>query len=174
MRPSTNKKSGQKFFVSRQSYWGVEEEDGTVVEIAFGGCDFANPDMLSVKWPRLGEGQEFSDPREAVEAAIKVCDAWRKAGCPQAKIAMGSTGGCTIPFETKEYGEARARAEVIWEKLPKCDECGEVLGKECFSHDLCDDQFCSEACAETNYWSLREQDFTDQMESEDEQLPETD
>jgi len=159
MRP-TNKKGGQKFFVSRQQYWGVEEEEGTVVEIAYGGSDYANPDMLGAKWPRLGEGQEFSDPREAVEAAIAVCNAWRAAGCPHAKVAMGSTGGCTIPFEPKTYEECQARAEEIFEKLPKCDECADPLGKDTFSHDLDDDsKFCSEHCAEKNYWNLREQEL---------------
>jgi len=158
MRPS-NPKEGQKFFVSRQRYYGVDEDEGTVVEIAYGGLDYANPDMLGTKWPHLGEGKEFSDPREAVEAAIRVCDAWRVSGESNAKVAMGATGGNTIPFEPKEYDEARARAEELYEKLPKCDQCGEVLGKQTYSHDL-DDQgkFCSEHCADKNYWAIRQQD----------------
>lgn len=151
------RKSGVKFFVSRQQYWGVEEEEGTVVEVAYGGLDYANPDMLTTRWRELGEGKEFTDPREAVEAAIQVCDAWRKAGCPLAKVAMGSTGGCTIPFEPKEYDEARARAVEIFEKLPKCAECGETLGSETFTHEFVmdDELFCSGNCAEKNYWSQR-------------------
>ena len=39
-----------KYFVSRQSYWG--EEEPLVVEIAHGGLDYANADMLS-------DGPEF-------------------------------------------------------------------------------------------------------------------
>lgn len=157
------KGGGMKFFVSRQQYWGVEEEEGTVVEVAYGGLDYANPDMLGTKWRELGEGKEFTDPREAVEAAIRVCDAWRKAGCPHAKVAMGSTGGCTIPFEPKEYDACRARAAELFEKLPKCAECGELLGTETFTHDLVmdDEKFCREYCAEKNYNACNETEEED-------------
>jgi hypothetical protein len=142
-----------KFFVSRQHYWGVEEEDAYIVEIAYGGLDFANPDMLGERWANLGEGREYTDPREAVEAAIRVCDAWRKSGESRAKLGMGSTGGNTIPFEPKEYDEARKRAQELYDKMPKCAECGEVLGKETYTHYLvCDDErFCSDSCTEKHY-----------------------
>lgn len=156
---SSDKKTGTKFFVSRQNYWGVEEEDSHIVEVVSGGSDYANPDMLVAKWPSLGEGKEFSDPREAVEAAIRVCDQWRASGETNAKVAMGATGGSTMPFEPKEYDEARKRAEELYEKLPKCDQCGEVLGKETYSHDLDEEgNFCSEVCADKNYWQLRQSD----------------
>jgi hypothetical protein len=39
-----------KYFVSRQCYWGVEPDDANTVEIAMGGCDYANPAFVkSVK-----------------------------------------------------------------------------------------------------------------------------
>ncbi len=155
-------RKGPKFFVSRQRYWGVDEEEGTVVEIAYGGSDYANPDMLTTAYGIMGEGKEYHDPREAVEAAIRVCDAWRADGETNAKVAMGATGGNTIPFEPKTYDEARKRAEELYEKLPKCAECGEPLGDETFSHDLtCDDEkFCSERCAEKNYNDIEEANKT--------------
>jgi hypothetical protein len=154
----SSRTAGYKFFVSRQTYWGVESEEGTIVEVAFGGLDYANPDMLVPKWGRLGEGKEFSDPREAVAAAIAVCDAWRASGEVNAKVAMGSTGGNTIPFEPKEYDEARKRAQELYDKMPKCAECGEALGRETYIHELDDDKFCSDRCAEENYYNLRQSD----------------
>lgn len=142
-----------KWFVSRQKYWGVPPEDGTVVEIAAGGRDYANPDMMAEGWIRLGEGQEYTDPREAVEAAIRVCNAWRQSGEKKAKIAMGSTCGNTIPFEPTTYKAARVKAQELYDKLPRCTQCGDILGDETYTHELvCDDEkFCSDRCAEKHY-----------------------
>lgn len=79
------------YFVSRQKYW----PDGTpVVEIAVGGVELSNPDMLCEKYE--GEGKEYKDPRKAVDIAIKICLAWRKDGEKRAKIAIGDTSGFTI------------------------------------------------------------------------------
>lgn len=85
-----------KWFVSRQCYWGVEEP--YVVEIATGGLDYANPDMLVAKYK--GEGEEYDDPEEAVEAALEIAQAW-KEDQPQLNIqvAAGCTMGFTMPFE---------------------------------------------------------------------------
>lgn len=139
------------YFVSRQKYWGIEPEDGTIVEIAQGGRDYANPDMLNTRWANLGEGREFSNPREAVEAAIKVCEAWREAGEKNAQLGMGFTAGSTMPFDPIEYTEAKKLAESVWEKLPKCSHCGELLGKETYTHDMTEEKFCREYCAEQDY-----------------------
>lgn len=163
--------TGPKFFVSRQTYWGVDPEEGTVVEVAYGGLDYANPDMLVAKWGNLGEGKEFSDPRDAVAAAIAVCEAWKEHGEKNAKVAMGSTGGNTIPFEPKTYDEVVKRAQELYDKLPKCAECGELLGSETYTHDLImdDEKFCSEHCAEKNYNSCNvvEDDTEDDEEPYD-------
>ena len=85
------------FFVSRQSYW----PDGQLtVEIAGGGLDYANPDMLVEEYKHLGEGKEFDDPVEATEAAIEIARAWRRDAPGKCiGVASGYTGGCTIPFE---------------------------------------------------------------------------
>ena len=97
-----------KFFVSRQSYW---PEGQLTVEIAGGGLDYANPDMLVEKYKHLGEGQEFDDPVEAAEAAIAVAQAWRK-DAPGKKIcvAYGYTGGFTMPFEPSTQKDVMAWA----------------------------------------------------------------
>jgi hypothetical protein len=144
-----------KYFVSRQHYWGIDDEDAYVVEIASGGVDMSGSDMLVPKWKSLGEGAEYNDPREAAKAAISICEHWRKIQ-PLANVAHGSTGGFTIPFEPCTYEELEAWAEKAYTNLAKCTECGNILGKETFTHDLvCDDEkFCSQNCADNNYQKM--------------------
>jgi hypothetical protein len=61
------------FFVSRQSYYysGIR-----VVEVVSGGIDMSGSDMLTAQYP--GEGKTYTDPVEAVEAAISIYRAWKK------------------------------------------------------------------------------------------------
>ena len=134
------------YYVSRQFY----HYSGTaVVEVTTGGADYAGADMLSVKYGSLGEGQEYGDPREAVEAAIEVCRAWRNAGVKDAKIAFGATGGMGIEIEPCSFADARDAADVLYAKLPKCSHCSEVLGKNRYrGDDWSGDVQCSEYCAE--------------------------
>jgi len=138
------------WFVSRQCYWGVDPDEAHVVEIAAGGLDYANPDMLVEKY--AGEGQEYEDPREAVEAAIEIAKLW-KSDNPKLNIgiAHGFTGGCTMPFEASEIKDLRKWAQEAYNNLPKCDRCGEILKKNS-TYFLVDDpdagSFCSESCAE--------------------------
>ena len=140
-----------KWFVSRQSYWGVDEDEANVVEIAAGGCDYANADMLVEKYE--GEGQEYYDPREAVEKAIKIAKAWKKDQ-PKLKIgiAHGFTGGYTMPFEASEIKDLRKWAKEAFEKLAKCDRCGELIeGDGYVLYGEPDLKFCREYCAEEYY-----------------------
>jgi hypothetical protein len=137
------------YFVSRQIYWGVDPEDSHTVEIASGGRDYANPDMLVPKYS--GEGEEYTNPVEAVEAAITIAEQWKQASPGKTiNIAHGFTGGLTMPFEADTPEQLRAWAKQALEKLPKCGQCGEILGKE--KYHLTDDpdlgEFCSEYCAE--------------------------
>ena len=139
-----------KWFISRQCYWGVDEDEQNVVEIAQGGCDFANPDMLVEKYS--GEGETYIDPREAVTAALDIAERWKKDS-PDLKIgvAHGCTGGMTMPFEADESEELKKWAQKIWELLPKCDGCGEILPKKHFTVpflNVDDEKFCREYCAE--------------------------
>lgn len=137
-----------RFFVSRQVYW----PDGQhTVEIATGGLDYANPDMLVAKYKKEGEGQEFINPTEAADAAILIAQAWKR-DCPNKEIhvAAGSTGGFTCPFEpmlkTTLYEWAKKQSE----KLPRCAQCGEIIDeKHMIERD--DEVFCREYCAE-KYW----------------------
>jgi hypothetical protein len=141
-----------KYFVSRQNYWDRCAPEASVVEVAIGGLDYANPDMMGVKWTHLGEGREFTNPVEAVEAAIAICEEWRKEDS-YAMVGMGATMGFTMSFDGQEYDDLRKRAQEMYDKLPKCAQCGELMGKESYTHDLNfdDEKFCSENCAEKSY-----------------------
>lgn len=152
-----------KWFVSRQSYWGVDPEDQYCVEIASGGIDYANPDMLVKKYD--GEGEEYTDPRKAVEAALSIRDSWKNDKSDEIiNVAYGDTMGMTMPFEGDTDEALKKWAEKKYESLPKCDRCGDLI--EGNGYKLSDDPdftFCQEYCAEE--WH-REQ-LTEDMEAEE-------
>lgn len=148
-----------KWFVSRQCYWGVGPEDCSVVEIAVGGLDYTNPDMLVDRWAKLGEGQEYTDPREALKAAKLIRDAWKTAESDDmVHIEVGATGGYTMPFAEHPTDEQLDQwALAAWNVAPKCDRCGEPLSDEgFFTSAFSDDKFCSDNCADSAYAELTE------------------
>jgi len=121
------------YFVSRQKYY---PEGTKVVEIAIGGSDYANPDMLIEKFPN--EGKTYKDPRQAVEVAIAICKLWRKLEKDKSiKIAIGTTGGYTMPFETVSFQKALKWAEEEYQRLKKC-KCGKIANQEM--------GYCSQIC----------------------------
>ncbi len=140
-----------KWFVSRQSYWGVE--DPNVVEIAGGGLDYANPDMLVEKY--AGEGKEYTDPREAVTVALAIAAAWKKDE-PDTVIgvAQGCTGGYTIPFTPEGEKELKEWAVKTYADLPRCTQCGELIGEESYLDLRNKPTLCSESCSEAYYADL--------------------
>jgi len=133
------------YFVSRQVYW---PEGQHVVEIA-PGFDHASPGQLVAHYKAQGEGQEFDDPIEAAEAAILVRRAWQK----DSRKRIGLTfGDADIGWDAHTQKELLAWADKMHEKVPKCDQCGEVLGSkrgdQWQHHDFPDETFCSERCVE--------------------------
>lgn len=146
------------YFVSRQCYWGVDPDEQNVVEIASGGLDYANPDMLVEKYE--GEGTEYTDPREALEAALEIAKQWKRDK-PELKIgiAHGFTAGYTMPFEPDSKKQLKKWAQEAYDSLKKCDQCGEVMGKE--SWHLTEDpdlgDFCSESCCDKAACQLHEE-----------------
>lgn len=145
------------WYVSRQCYW---PEGDLVVEICSGGLEHSNPDMLCDKYPELGEGKEYDDPRDAVKAAIAIQDAWNAdlTDGEQCRIEHGDTGGYTMPFceePTKE--EVIEWGEKEYESLDKCAYCDEPLSSkqnERWEYYLIgenQDQFCSEECVDKGY-----------------------
>lgn len=155
-----------KLFISRQVNW----PDGThMVEVAQGGLDYANPGMLVPQFKSLGEGQEYSDPREAVDAAIQIRDAWkRRLPDEEIEIGMGHTFGFTMPFDGDTDQHLRERAEKLYENLPKCAECCAILGKTKYgSVELGEYDCCSEYCAEKRYFTPDNSDEPDEVSGED-------
>lgn len=131
------------YVVTRQSYW---PNGDLTVEIAEGGIDYCNPDALVQKYE--GEFEEFSDPREAAACALKILELWKKDS-PNDKIgiAYGNTCGTTMPFEPVSIDELNKWALQEYKNLPKCNGCGEVIGKD--SYELADHpecKFCSACC----------------------------
>jgi len=134
----------QKYAVTRQMYWPDGER---VVEVAIGGIDYTNPDALCEEYE--GEFEEFIDPREAVAVAEDICRKWRKDSHKRISVAVGYTGGFTMPFEPITFKDAEQWAQGIWEELEKCSYCGEILPEEYYIEDGIDEEgfrFCSEHC----------------------------
>jgi hypothetical protein len=143
------------YFVSRQRYYYSRQN---IVEVTSGGLDYAGADMLVASF--ADEGKDFADPREAVEAAISVCVAWRitwrvapkETRGPFPKVAFGCTGGMGMELEGGTFKEAREAASNAWRHLDKCAHCGDVLPSKRKRFRLVDspfdDEFCSEHCAE--------------------------
>ena len=72
-----------------------------VVEISQGSMDYSNPGAYCKKY--AGELEEYESACEAVEAAIRIAEAWQKDE-PDTEILIdhGATGGMTMFFEGQE------------------------------------------------------------------------
>lgn len=132
------------YYVSRQYYYysGLK-----MVEIAYGGCDYANADQLVTKYGRLGEGKEFLNPKNAVEAAIDVRDEWQKDSKEKINISLGSTKGFSMEFEPMTDEELIEKAQKLYDGMDKCEKCGDLLEETYFSEYL-QANFCSTNCLE--------------------------
>ncbi len=139
------------------------------VEITYGGFDYTNPGELVTKYD--GEGEEYADPREAVEVGIRIALAWQEETRKEVFIGKGFTGGDTLamnlysltPYTFREF---REWAEEKWESLPKCAHCGEII-QEKWTLPYCDDEFCSQYCCELalEYMQDDEEDAETEEES---------
>lgn len=147
------------FTVTRQRQW---PDGNNVVEVSVGGIDYTNPDALRAKYP--GEFEEFSDPREAVNTAIKIARQWRRDSKIHVSIGVGSTHGMTIPFESETQRHAIAWARKVWESLPKCAGCTNPLPdskRERWSaNEWGGLEYCSRDCA------VRAAEFEEEQESQ--------
>ena len=155
-------------YVSRQAqyYSGMN-----VVEVELNGLDYSGPDMLVPKYD--GEGQEYTDVREAVEAAISIVRAWRKDGA-KCSISMGTTGGMGIETEATTFADARARAKKIWDNTPKCPMCNEPMQDEkWFADDWSGIEYCSEHCAQREAEYQAEEEYRLEQEELETQAEET-
>jgi len=146
-----------RYYVSRQSYWGIEPEERYCVEIAEGGLNYANPDMLVSKYV---EG-EYDNTLDAVNAAIEIRDAWQSDE-PELNIRIdyGFTGGYTMPFLSQNTDEELLQwANSQIDNMPKCSRCGKPYEENCgWSHQFSDYEFCSEYCTNKDWDEVDEED----------------
>lgn len=137
-----------KYFVSRQHYYYSQEY---MVEIAIGGCDYAGADMLVDAYENEGEGQEYTDPREAADAAHRVLLVWALNSQDDPHITVVNTMGMGLEGESMSWEAVYQWANQTYEHLPKCDRdgCGKIIpGEPWKANDILDEeQFCSEYCA---------------------------
>ncbi len=132
-----------RWYVSRQSYW---HSGDSVIEIAYGGLDYANPDMLAdPDGTYQGLVGEYGDPRGALKAAFRIRELWGEG-----RIEVGCTSGFTAPFEEHPSDEwLKEWAEREYDALPKCDFCGSILPDVPWMYyDYDELGFCTEYCAD--------------------------
>lgn len=138
----------KKYYVSRQAYYYSGE---SVVEIAIGGLDYSNADMLVAKYN--GEGDEYENPLEAAQAAIEICKAWRNDGQKDAKVTVVNTGGYSLEGESMTFKQVLDWGKAAYAKAEKCDHCGKLLPEKYYLNNESDwtgFKFCREYCAEEN------------------------
>jgi len=165
-------KTPKLWCVTRQKRW----DDGkNIVEINYGGIDYANPDAYSARYQ--GEFEEFTNPIEATETAIKIAQQWQKDN-PNKEIfiASGFTMGMTMNFEEMTLNEEtfqslREEAQEEYNSLPKCNRCGDILPEKTYTlpdYDF-DEEFCSENCANMayDYYTTEEQELLLTQNEED-------
>jgi len=145
------RKKNQTYYVSRQIAW---PDGARRVEIVAGGREHASPGELSPAYRSAGEGQEFTCPVEAAEAAIVIARLWRGDDRRKVAITMGaSLGGMFAVDEVYSVPELRKHAADLASRLVRCDQCGEPVkgeGESWFSDDapeIEDMTFCSARCA---------------------------
>ena len=135
-----------KYFVNCQHQY---YSGNYMVEIAYPDQDSIGSDMLATHYADEGE---YSDPREALEAAIKVRDMLQKDH-PNETIGIAFGHFDMVEGEPQDMEELKAEIEKHYESLPKCDRCGKLIGDEPYIiyEDPDFGKFCSEYCAEEAY-----------------------
>lgn len=130
------------YYVTRQAYYysecAVEIAPGETIDVT--GCD-----TLMERWPELGEGTKFINPRDAVKAAIKISRAWNKPIAINNWRGWGGEGEVIeSPFDLLLWVHQQE------ERMVRCDRCGNTVHEE-NAHYLSefDSIFCSEYCAES-------------------------
>ena len=140
-----------EFTVTRQKRWSDSKK---IVEVSQGSLDWANPDCYPKKYP--GEMETYIGSVEAVEAAIKIAEQWRKDSQEPIYISLGCTHGFTADLDEKEatpkiYETLKKEAkEFDQTQLKRCAKCGEIIAYERLQ-DEDENEFCSEYCL-VRYW----------------------
>lgn len=142
-----------KYFVNCQHQY---YSGNYLVEIAYPDRDSIGSDMLATNYADEGE---YSDPREALEAAIKVRE-MLQADHPNETVGIAFGHFDMVEGEAQDMEELKAEIEKHYESLPKCDHCGKMRDDKEFFVIYGDPdygKFCSESCAEEAFVENEEQ-----------------
>jgi hypothetical protein len=95
------------------------------------------------------EDGDIETPFFAWQRALTQRRLWREKGAKNVRyLVLGEimTGSQLETWSHEEY-----------KSLPKCAECGKILGGDVYTHQLCGSNlFCSQNCADTNYHEAME------------------
>jgi len=151
----------------------IDALEGTpFVNINYKGYDEAPPDCLGGIYEGVGE---YLDPLEAVEAAISIVRRWSEDIGEEVLISYATLDG--IPLCPKELDDEVIEAMKKWakrlyDKLEKCARCGCILDKnEYYTHYSLepDTKYCSQTCAEMDYFQyVSPEEFDDEYEEDEE------
>jgi len=144
------------YSVARHIHWAT---GNLIVEINVGGIDY---DVLPPIYD--GEGVTYDTCGKAVEAAIRIAEAWKRSEKRKIYITVSSTDDIVLPFEMeqankKTYKRLRKLAKEIDKGVERCRRCGDILrGDNRWGHALTYDEypFCSTACADMDYYERTE------------------
>lgn len=139
-----------KMIVTRQSNY--YDNGAFSVEIA-AELDYAGPGALYSRFS--GDFAESDDPREIAEIAIRLRKQWYLSDIPYGPteyipftLSMNGFAYATVEDGFTAAG-LRRWAKAKYEKMPKCDYCGEVPATEYTNYELNDQvTACSEYHAE--------------------------
>lgn len=161
------------YYVTRQS--NFYDSGAYSVEIA-GGLDNVSPGALAQTLN--GDFSESSDPREAVEDAIRLRKEWIKRGINNPDYMTDGTIPFTLTaassvglYPTVEDGLTAAGlrrwAKAMYDRAPKCDKCGDVCESADNYRDVFSEPFtaCSDSCA--SRYVEDEAEFQARMDEED-------
>ena len=131
------------------------------------GIDSGNPGRLGIRFRDEGEGENYTDPRCAAIAAVRIQRAWFKSQGKVVETRGALTQGPVHPIGLVHNGrfagemgvpgeECSVRELFMWARkewlgLPKCARCGELVGRDEFRVIDWDEIFCSEYCAEETW-----------------------
>lgn len=110
--------------------------------------------------------QKNNLPVDTDEVEIEVC--YSIIVSPGGLYPGGIIGHDPYDLSDQSLAELRQWAVEHDEKLPKCDHCGEIIGRETYINSESEwtgFEFCSESCAEMNM-SPEEEDDDDDCDSE--------
>lgn len=122
-----------KYHIFRQHNW---PNGDYTVEISL-GIDSASPDVIGTvgqtrkfKYQDLGEGQSFLDPRDAVEAAIKIRNQWQNDHHPITEETLCGCG-CAKAIHCADDGSCMGE-NCTCDSFGLPDERDEIMVNGCF------------------------------------------